>query len=120
MHRDGRNQSVYRRQAEALGTGEAKDGGRFTIGGESSGFEDIPHGKIALDTVDVASQALQDFGDDYSGGRERLSINNHAAQLSTGAARRCAKEIDPDGTIDQYQKRFLRAPFKSPLQTPLP
>jgi hypothetical protein len=30
------------------------------------------------------------------------------------------EEIDPDGSVDQYQTRFLREAFKSPFQIPLP
>jgi hypothetical protein len=56
MHGDGGKQRVDRRQTDALGTSEPEDGGRLTIGGESHGFEDIPHGQVVLDLADVASQ----------------------------------------------------------------
>src|SRR4029077_17205762 len=49
MHGDGGKEGVDRGQTDALGTREPEDGGRLTIGGESGGFKDVPHGKIALD-----------------------------------------------------------------------
>ncbi len=120
MHGDGGNQRADRGQADALGTGEPEDGGCLTICRESGGFEDVPHGEIALDLADVASQALQDFGDDYSGNCERFGVGNHAAQFPAGATGERTEKVDPDGTVDQYQTRLLRVAFKSPFQTPLP
>src|SRR6266436_4826053 len=120
MQGDGGNQRVDRGQTDALGTREPENSRRFTIRGESSGLEEVPHGKIALDLADVASQALQDFGDDDSGDCERLGVGNHAAEFIAGAAWEGTEKIDPDRTVDQNQTRSLRVAFKSPFQIPLP
>jgi len=70
--------------------------------------------------ADVTSQSLQNFANDYSGNCEGLSLCNHAAEFFAGTTWKRAEKIYPDGTINQYQTRFLRAAFKSPFQTPLP
>lgn len=70
--------------------------------------------------VDVAGESLQNFGDDDSRGGKRLRLGDHPVQFSASTTGRGAEEIDPDRAIHQDQTRFLREPFKSPFQIPLP
>jgi len=48
----------------------------------------------------VAREALENFGHDDAGHRERLGVRNHAAQLFSGRTRSGTEEINPYRAID--------------------
>jgi len=63
--------------------------------GEAERLEHVPLRKMTFDLVDVASEALQDFGNDHARKGKGFCIGYHPAQLSSSATRRGTEEVGP-------------------------
>jgi hypothetical protein len=45
---------------------DAENSSRFAVRGQAERLEHVPLRKMTLDCVDIASEALQDFGNDHA------------------------------------------------------
>lgn len=106
---NGSNKRVDGGQRESFCATDAKNSSRFAVRGEAERLEQVPLRKMTFDLVDVASEALRDFGNDHARKGKGFCIGYHPAQLSSSATRRGIEEVDPNRGIDQNQTRFLRA-----------
>jgi hypothetical protein len=119
LERNGSDESVGGGKGQAPRTREAEKGSRLSVGLKSSWFEQIEKGEKLLDAVNVARQALKNFGDHNASECNRLTLCDRAPQFTSWGARRSAEEIDPNGGVNEYQARFLRMAFRLPFQIPL-
>src|SRR5262249_7498923 len=117
---NGSNECADCGQRESFCATGTENSSRLAVRGETKGLDHFPLGKMTLDLVDIAPEALQDLGHNHARKGERLCIGYHPAQLSPSATRRRTEEVDPNRGIDQNQTRFLRANLKLPFQIPMP
>src|SRR5215467_16382477 len=106
---NGSNERVDRGQRESFCAAGTENSGSFPVRRETHRLEHFPLGKMMLDLIEIAPEALQDLAHNYARKGERLCIGYHPAQLSSSATRRRTEEVDPNRGIDQNQTRFLRA-----------
>lgn len=116
----GGNQCIDRGERNAFRAGCPIDRGRFPIGCEPCRLEHVPLRQKLLNPTGIPSETLQDLGNYDSSKREGFTLVNHAPEFRARAPGRRAKEVHPDGAIDEDQSRFLRDAFRSPFQIPAP
>src|SRR5208282_4343610 len=113
-------QSVHGGERQATLASLAKDAGCNRIGGEPARLDQRPACQKPRDLGHIAFEALQNLGHDHAREHERGSRADQTLQLVARASAIRVEKVDPDGTVDQDQTRFLRMAFKSPRQMPLP
>lgn len=117
---NGCDQGIYRGERNAFSARGPVDRGRFPIGCESPGLEQIPLRQKLLNPAGIPGEALQDLGYDHSSKYERFAVGNKPPEFRTPVPGRRTKEVHPDRAIDQNQLRFLREALRSPRQIPVP